>query len=333
MILFGGIHCEKLKCQFKDVYYTIFTLYSCDVTILDNSFNDMKIDGYFGAHLANKNDNDEKSIHIHYTNAKFIPENLGFLFNLTALFINGAELIQVRSIDFNGMQDLETFSLQVNKLTSLPSDVFSTLTKLKSIYLNNNKIKFLDSKFFNGLSNLNYVQLGGNICVNRAYAGATELVQLNRDIKLNCYNPLEAELNELKNELLKAKELQRMNELKLNNWKDDHQKECNENINLRAKLSKIEDELKKEQESGTECVKERDSLKKDNADLKMDLLEAKQINDVKVPKMEKTIEDFFVQVSELKREHNMERETCRELRSKLMKANEQLVTVDDRILV
>ena len=52
---------EKLKCQFKDgsLYY-VRNVYSCFVTLLDNSLNNTTIDGFTGTHLANKNDHDVK---------------------------------------------------------------------------------------------------------------------------------------------------------------------------------------------------------------------------------------------------------------------------------
>ena len=89
MILCGGLHLshgEKLNCQFKDgTFHLVGNVYYCSVTSLDNSKNNLTIDGFTGVHVANRNDNDVKGIYIHNTNTKYIPANLGFLFNLTAL--------------------------------------------------------------------------------------------------------------------------------------------------------------------------------------------------------------------------------------------------------
>ena len=88
MILGGGLHLsvgEKLKCQFEDRnFYLVGNVYSCSVTSLDNSFNNMTIDGFTGVHITNRTDNDVRGIYIHNTNASYIPDRLGFLFNLTA---------------------------------------------------------------------------------------------------------------------------------------------------------------------------------------------------------------------------------------------------------
>ena len=74
MIFCGGLHLshgEKLKCQFHEGELSyVGKVYYCYVRSLDNSFNNMTIDGYTGAHLANKNDADVKGIWIHNTNTK-----------------------------------------------------------------------------------------------------------------------------------------------------------------------------------------------------------------------------------------------------------------------
>ena len=91
MLLCGGLHLslsEKLKCQFYEgrFDYAGF-LYYCSVTSLDNSLNNMTIDGFTGVHITNKNDTYVRGIYIHNTNTKFIPANLGFLSQLTTLIV------------------------------------------------------------------------------------------------------------------------------------------------------------------------------------------------------------------------------------------------------
>ena len=165
-------------------------VYYCDVTSLDNSLNNMTIDGYTGTHVPNRNDNDINGIWIHNTNTKYIPANLGFLFNLTALLVQNSNLIEIKAENFHGMQNLESLELSYNKLTSLASDTFSSITKLKylglsanqievipsNLFSNNlnleeinlihNKIKYIGSGVFDHLTKMNYVFLNVNICVN-----------------------------------------------------------------------------------------------------------------------------------------------------------------------
>ena len=173
-------HGVKLKCKFGDEYYFVFGfLYSCVVSSLVNSNNNLMIDGYSGEHEANKNDADIKAIWIYDTNTKYIPTNLGSLFNLTVLRMWNTQLIEIKAEDFHGMQDLEFLSFHKNKLSSVLLDVFATLTKLRliilgynqieelpngifknnlkleEIYLNDNKIKYLGTEIFHVLKKLN----------------------------------------------------------------------------------------------------------------------------------------------------------------------------------
>ena len=76
MILCGGLHLshgEKLKCQFEEDFFYVGTVYYCYVTSLDNSFNNLTIDGFTGVHMTNRTDNNVKGIWIQDTNTKYIP--------------------------------------------------------------------------------------------------------------------------------------------------------------------------------------------------------------------------------------------------------------------
>ena len=146
MILCGGFHLshgEKLECQFKEDYFLyVGNVYLCYVTSLDNSLNNMTIDGFAGVHMAGRTDNNVKGIYIHDTNASYIPANLGFSVHLTVLAVEKSNLIEIKAENFLGMQELQYLNLDSNKLSSLASDAFSTLTKLKLLTLvKNQKIK------------------------------------------------------------------------------------------------------------------------------------------------------------------------------------------------
>ena len=82
MILVSGSKLSygvKLNCLVGVVGYNVIgTFYFCELTSLDNPNS---IDGYSGEHEANKNDADVKLIPIVNTNIKYIPTNLGSLFN------------------------------------------------------------------------------------------------------------------------------------------------------------------------------------------------------------------------------------------------------------
>ena len=240
MILCGGLHLshgETLKCEFREWSFSyVGNMYYCDVTSLDNSFNNMTIDGFTGVHMAGRTDNNVRGIGIHNTNTKYIPANLGVLFNLTTLIVESSNVIEIKAENFLGMQELQVLSLYDNKLRSLASDTFSTLTKLgylslfknqlevipsnlfsnnmnlETIDLDDNQIKYIGSGVFDQLQKLDIVNLSGNICVSENY---DDIIQLKEDVKSKCNNPndpyeiitnLQQENKELKSQLSKANE-------------------------------------------------------------------------------------------------------------------------------
>ncbi|CAO1293849.1 unnamed protein product, partial [Diamesa serratosioi] len=116
-VLCGAIekkHGIILNCEFHSMTY-----YTCVVTSLDNTNNNMVITGYSGVHKENKTDADVKEIWIH---AKYIPTGLGSLFNLTTLYMQNTQLVEIKSQDFAGMENLTNLYLDGNKLTSVPID-------------------------------------------------------------------------------------------------------------------------------------------------------------------------------------------------------------------
>ena len=181
MILVSGsqlCHGVKLKCEFRDVsYHLVDSLYSCVVTSFVNPYNNLTIDGYSGEHLANKNDADVKGIYIRDTNTKYIPTNLGSLFNLTALSIQNTELIEITAKDIHGMQDLESISFHNNKMSTVPLDFFVTLLKLRFFDLSGNQIEELPNGIFENNLNLEQIYLYNN---NIKYLGTEIFHDLNK---------------------------------------------------------------------------------------------------------------------------------------------------------
>ena len=157
LLLCGGLHLslgEKLKCQFEDRNFFSGNEYHCSVTSLDNSLNNMTIDGFTGVHRKDRTDNNVKGISIHDTNTKYIPANLGILFNLTFLLVHYSNLIEIKAENFQGMLELQYLNLYGNKLTSLASSTFSTVAKLEYLSLVNNQIEVIPSNLFSNNLNL-----------------------------------------------------------------------------------------------------------------------------------------------------------------------------------
>ncbi|CAO1294568.1 unnamed protein product [Diamesa hyperborea] len=138
------------------------------------------------------------------------------------------------------------------------------------------------------------------------------------ELKTNCKHSNEGEgavemkFNEIMNHLLKVSQ--------------EHQMECEDIIKLRAQLATAKNQQKKAQDGKDQLEKKLTDLKKENADLKETI-------EQKLPKMEQTIEDFYMEVMDLKIERHNERQNSIGLRSKLMEANEQLAEcqINERI--
>lgn len=219
MILCGGFQlgfCKELKCEFRDMNYMYFgSMYTCLVKSLEITHNNINLTENSDVPKSNKIE--VTGIYIISPSANFIPANLGSFFNLTALTMGFTHLIEIKSIDFKGMQDLEYLSLSNNDLTTVPMDAFSTLPKLRTIILsfnkiqelprglfdNNlkleqiyfwcNKIKIIGSGLFGELKNLKVVELGENICVNNRFEGKNEIAEMKNYIRSNCTKPNEVE--------------------------------------------------------------------------------------------------------------------------------------------
>lgn len=217
MVVCGGFQLicgEELKCEFSNIRHsTVGNLYTCRVTSLVNLNKTMTIKSSTGVHELNKNNNDVKGIYIHDTNTKFIPENLGSVFDLISFAMANTQLIEIKSNNFQGMQELQLLSLYGNKITVIPTNAFSTLMKLRmiglgknqieelpqSLFDNNlnlevillwdNKIKFVASGLFDNLINLSIVYFERNVCIDKRYNGTGEMIQLKNDLNNNCMNP------------------------------------------------------------------------------------------------------------------------------------------------
>ena len=98
---------------------------------------------------------------------------------------------------------------------------------------------------------------------------------------------------------------------------EDHQKDRDENVKLNTELLNAE----------------ADQLKNVNQ-LKKELMIAQEANE-RIPKMEQEVNGLNSEVLELKQHRQADQIVNRELRSKLMKANEQLATcsINERSLV
>lgn len=168
--------------------------------------------------MTNKNDKDVKAIWISNANTNYIPENLGYLFNLSFFVVGKTYLIEIKARNFDGMQDLTALSLTRTKITSIPANLFSTLTKLRHIDLDRNEIselprglfdsnlnleeihlmynniKFIAPGLFDKLTKLENVFSHYNVCIVDSYFGYTAINELKNVSSWNCSSNANANL-------------------------------------------------------------------------------------------------------------------------------------------
>lgn len=303
-----------MNCIFGDVAYVWGSFYSCQVTSLENSNNNIIITEQIGTHILIKNDNDVKAINIINTITKFIPANLGLLFNLTVFRMYNTQLIKFKAEDFNNMENLEYLDLHSNKLTTIPINAFSNLRKLKQIHLSSNgieelqnglfnsnvdmetinvfgnKIKFLGSGIFDRLEKLKKVDMNSNICMAKVYQGTTEILQIKQDMQIQCKHPndaMDVKLTEISAEI-KTEFVEISGMIKKLVKATD---ESNENNNLRAELI----ELKKKQKNYEILMNEKlNNLQRENNKLHLELFLAKDLkNEFEIDKSSVRRLDFF----------------------------------------
>ena len=80
----------------------------------------------------------------------------------TALDLSGRSIRELKSRDFNGLGDVETFNLSGNRLESLPVGVFDGLTGVQTLDLSDNRLESLPAGAFDGLTGLRTLDLSDN---------------------------------------------------------------------------------------------------------------------------------------------------------------------------
>jgi Leucine rich repeat len=139
----------EIKCEFTTLSWnrTEIDYYRCKITEASITKPGTEIKSFVGKHLPFRSNKDVTAISFHETIIDYFPRNLHIIFpNLKALQIIDCSLKMITRDDLVGLQNLERFSLDGNKLTSLSSNLFIGFRHLKSIRLDANKLEFLSSK-------------------------------------------------------------------------------------------------------------------------------------------------------------------------------------------
>lgn len=101
--------------------------------------------------------------------------------NLESLSLNADKLVELPVGIFDPLHNLKYLSLGVNKLTSMPAKIFENLAQLESLALDKNKFSALNPKWFESVTKLKTLYLEGNIIEQLApnvFAALTNLEEL-----------------------------------------------------------------------------------------------------------------------------------------------------------
>ena len=81
---------------------------------------------------------------------------------ITSLSLEGSNITELNSGDFNGLTSLQILDLYTNALTDLPEDLFDGLTSLRILTLDDNSLTDLHEDLFDGLTSLEGLTFDSN---------------------------------------------------------------------------------------------------------------------------------------------------------------------------
>lgn len=106
-------------------------------------------------HETERTNDDVEFIQIEESILTYFPNTFGEVFkNISCLYINNSNLIEVFKENFKQFPKLEILDLGYNKITDIPKDLFEFNGKLKVIKLNDNSIKRIESGLLDNLKDL-----------------------------------------------------------------------------------------------------------------------------------------------------------------------------------
>lgn len=205
-----------IKCKFDMLTWFGFPsdLYTCQITSAHIAqINKRTIKSISGIHLNGKSDKDIVAVSIVNTIVEFFPKGLKRIFpHLIAIRINNCGLKEIARDDFKGLKNLEMIQLRFNSLTTLPSNLFSSMANIRIIDFSVNELQFVSSKMLNVEKNnlLTYVDFTGKghvkVFFEEGNSGSVASIhELNKAIDLNFKVP-EKEEDDEEDEVLDMKD-------------------------------------------------------------------------------------------------------------------------------
>jgi Leucine-rich repeat (LRR) protein len=139
----------EIKGEFLTVLRTSTktSYYGCKITEAMITKEETEIKAIIGDHLQGKTNLYVCYLWLQNSVIQYLPHGFQKIFpNLKVLHVKNCGLKKITRKELEGFENLETFTLAHNQLRSLPSDLFTEMSKLKNIYVNEDKLKFLSSQ-------------------------------------------------------------------------------------------------------------------------------------------------------------------------------------------
>lgn len=151
---YSGYHKNKYTCRIQGASITKRT----------------EISKFIGEHVEGRSNKDVTAIVTDKSAFQYFPRNLHKIFpNLETLDFSKCGVLHITRNDLVGLENLEDFNLNKNKLSSLPSDLFTGMN-IRELRLQGNRIEFMSSEVLKPLGRLKYVDFRNNDSINTLFA-------------------------------------------------------------------------------------------------------------------------------------------------------------------
>lgn len=190
----ANTHCLTVQCNFQNTAWVqIGTQYTCRNPIINADGNLTHVLKVTGTHMSRRNNSDVKAFHA----SGYLPQLYRIPLSIEDFFPNllhfgwqSGNITTVSSFDFRPFPDLESISVQQNKLVSLDGSLFSfNERKLRHIDFSNNLLEVVGNSLLSNVNNLTSARFIGNKCVNMTAATRAEIQTLIYWFSLACPRP------------------------------------------------------------------------------------------------------------------------------------------------
>lgn len=152
-----------------------------------------------GDHVKGKSNKHVEAIVFSNVALDGFPRLLGCFFpNLKVVTVISCGLRSITRNDLRGLTNVIRLTLNGNKISSLPSNLFESTPNIETLSLYGNRIRFIGDKIFHKLLSLRYANLKMNltidVCMREGYNGVS-LQHLKTLINSNC-QPIKQDINE-----------------------------------------------------------------------------------------------------------------------------------------